>query len=507
MKLAYSYQRFSKLSQSDGDSLRRQTEAARAFCRQHGLTLMDTFKDEGISAFKGKNFNDETALSQFLKLVHTGTIQQGSVLVVESLDRISRQDIWPCFDVFKSILKAGVGVGVLSLNRIFDYDSINKNPMELILAIVEFSRAGNESQMKSERSKGAITGKVERIKNGEKFIIGGHKPTWILGCPNGKWLLDVEKVKVIKDIFHRYLAGKSCTRIANELNTEGVPSFKRRKGVWTQFVVRLLLGNRNVIGDFKMRDTTVENYYPQIINHADFLSVKQKLAFNENNRGGSKYGLVRNLFKGLMTCSDCGGRIELVNVPYKNVAGEVIHYQNYLCAGVLHKTKCSNKGRINVTKFETNFFDFIFMAKIHGLKQSKQENPKLTELKNDFAKVELKIQRVVKLLDNDDLQDMAELASSLTAWKKERETIKRNIEIEEAQSVSKDNAPKAAKSLLELKRKETLGETITDTEERTKARNLMPSLYQRITLKFGEKDTTAIFYGVDGNEDKMILKK
>ena len=49
--------------------------------------------------------------------------------------------------------------------------------------------------------------------------------------------------------------------------------------------------------------------------------------------------------------------------------------------------------------------------------------------------------------------------------------------------------------------------TIADIEERKKARNLMPSLYRKVTLKFGEKDTTAIFYGMDGYTDKMTLKK
>jgi hypothetical protein len=50
------------------------------------LTLADTFTDEGVSGFKGKNFSNESALSQFLKLVENGTVEKGSCLVVENMD-------------------------------------------------------------------------------------------------------------------------------------------------------------------------------------------------------------------------------------------------------------------------------------------------------------------------------------------------------------------------------------------------------------------------------------
>jgi DNA invertase Pin-like site-specific DNA recombinase len=100
MKKAYSYQRFSSIKQKEGDSTKRQTNAAEGFCRQHGLTLVDTFTDEGVSGFKGKNFSNESALSEFLKLVENGTVERNSCLVVENMDRLSRQSILPCMTKF-----------------------------------------------------------------------------------------------------------------------------------------------------------------------------------------------------------------------------------------------------------------------------------------------------------------------------------------------------------------------------------------------------------------------
>jgi DNA invertase Pin-like site-specific DNA recombinase len=96
MKKAYSYQRFSSIKQSAGDSIRRQTHDAQVFCKQFSLQLVSTFKDEGVSGFKGRNFSNESALGHFLKLVENGTIEKGSVLVIENMDRLSRQSILPC---------------------------------------------------------------------------------------------------------------------------------------------------------------------------------------------------------------------------------------------------------------------------------------------------------------------------------------------------------------------------------------------------------------------------
>jgi DNA invertase Pin-like site-specific DNA recombinase len=51
-----------------------------------------TFRDIGVSAYRGKNAADG-ALRAFVAPVEDGRVPQGSFLVVESLDRISRQAV------------------------------------------------------------------------------------------------------------------------------------------------------------------------------------------------------------------------------------------------------------------------------------------------------------------------------------------------------------------------------------------------------------------------------
>jgi DNA invertase Pin-like site-specific DNA recombinase len=105
---AYSYLRMSTELQLKGDSRRRQIEASRAYAEAHGLDLTEDaeLEDIGISAFKGANVR-EGALGRFLDAVKSGRIKPGSFLLVESLDRLSREQVLTAQSLFLSIIQAG----------------------------------------------------------------------------------------------------------------------------------------------------------------------------------------------------------------------------------------------------------------------------------------------------------------------------------------------------------------------------------------------------------------
>ncbi len=108
---AFSYIRFSDSKQAKGDSLRRQLEWGPEIAAKQGWNL-DTslhLKDLGVSAFKGRNATTG-ALSGFLAAIKKGKVRGGDILLVESLDRLSRDDIDPAWELFRSILKAGIEI-------------------------------------------------------------------------------------------------------------------------------------------------------------------------------------------------------------------------------------------------------------------------------------------------------------------------------------------------------------------------------------------------------------
>lgn len=90
--LAFSYVRFSSEKQRQGASLERQTEAAQRWADENGYVLDKSLNlnDEAVSAFRGDN-TTVGKLATFKALTEQRLIPQGSVLIVENLDRISRQ--------------------------------------------------------------------------------------------------------------------------------------------------------------------------------------------------------------------------------------------------------------------------------------------------------------------------------------------------------------------------------------------------------------------------------
>ncbi len=107
--MIYSYTRFSSEKQRHGDSVRRQLEAVEAWCKNEGggLTLDTSLRDEGVPGYMGRNAK-VGALARFMKAIEEGLIAPGSVLVVENLDRLSRNEPLEGLDLLKTIIKAGV---------------------------------------------------------------------------------------------------------------------------------------------------------------------------------------------------------------------------------------------------------------------------------------------------------------------------------------------------------------------------------------------------------------
>src|SRR4051812_22462737 len=124
---AISYIRFSTQKQEHGFSLVRQLEGTKSFCRRHNLFLDEslTVKDLGQSAFKGKNA-DSGNLGVFLNAVREKKIARGTVLVVEALDRLTRNNIVEASHLLTDILRQGIDVGMVTEDKVYSYDYINK---------------------------------------------------------------------------------------------------------------------------------------------------------------------------------------------------------------------------------------------------------------------------------------------------------------------------------------------------------------------------------------------
>jgi DNA invertase Pin-like site-specific DNA recombinase len=152
---AYSYKRFSTPAQAQGDSLRRQTAMAQAWADREGVPL-DTelnLTDEGVSAYTGAN-RAVGALGAFLQAVREGVVPKGSWLLVENLDRLSREPAVDASFMMQSIIREGVTVVDLSDNgRQYNLETLRSPDglMHLMAMLLHFARGNQESAEKGRR--------------------------------------------------------------------------------------------------------------------------------------------------------------------------------------------------------------------------------------------------------------------------------------------------------------------------------------------------------------------
>ena len=126
MRSGYSYIRFSTPEQARGDSHRRQLELSQRYAQEHGIELDTSLQlnDFGISAFRGHNAISGR-LGSFLEAVETGKVKPGSVLLVESLDRLSRSEVMTSLNLFTQLLGQGISIVTLADSREYTRESIN----------------------------------------------------------------------------------------------------------------------------------------------------------------------------------------------------------------------------------------------------------------------------------------------------------------------------------------------------------------------------------------------
>jgi DNA invertase Pin-like site-specific DNA recombinase len=231
--------RFSTVEQRQGDSLRRQTEAVAEWCERNGVTLDagTTLHDLGKSAFTGKHRQnaDRNALAGFLKLVEAGKVPRGSYLILESLDRLTREHIQPALLLVLNLLQAGVRIVQLKpAEMVFDDKS---DTLPVMMMLVELSRGHSESAMKSSRIGDAWGTKRNRARAGQPMpprrkdgriteAVTGMLPEWIQDR-GGKLQLIPERAATVKHIYGLAAKGYGVAAIVGRLLRDNVPPFGR----------------------------------------------------------------------------------------------------------------------------------------------------------------------------------------------------------------------------------------------------------------------------------------
>jgi DNA invertase Pin-like site-specific DNA recombinase len=392
MNQAYSYIRWSSNPQSLGDSERRQLEKSRAYAKEHNLELIEEMTDSGISAFRGKNVA-EGKLASFLAAVRDKKIKKGSYLLVEDLDRLSRQDPLTAFGIYADIVKAGIILVTLKDGRQHGDGKGNCDIASLITSLVSMSLAWEENTKKAGRIGEAWSNKRN---HGNTTPLTARCPLWLnlpRVDPSNKHAprhFTVNKVRaaVVKRIFQDSASGIGIHIIMNQLNASKTPTFSSTGG-WGKSSIGKILHNRAVLGEYQPcrrignkripEGEPIQNYYPAIISPDLFYRAEQSL--NQRLLHGKPIGgrnsSFNNLFGGILRCSYCGSSI---------------HYQDkgkghkYLvCYSASAGKGCTVKTGWDYSHFEKSFVQFVYDIDLNSIGSTDVESMAILEIENEIV--------------------------------------------------------------------------------------------------------------------------
>ncbi|AXI53919.1 hypothetical protein C1J05_04900 [Sulfitobacter sp. JL08] len=311
---AYSYVRFSSEGQKEGTSVERQIKKAQEWCQREGYNLStETFEDLGVSAFKGANV-DLGALGAFLQAVETGAVESGSILIVENLDRLSRQHFEEGYLLIKRITQAGINVVTLSDNKMYHAGS----PLalvDMITMIVGFERANQESKYKSERVGAAWKSNAKKVAEGKRKRTT-KVPAWINfkgdTLETGSFTIIKDKAAVAKELFERYATGEPTNAIATDLRNRGIPTLSGR-GKWTGPLIYLLVREVTPYGTLQIGKgtkkerviiDTVKDYYPRIVDEETERRVRHRIQTGAATVKVKQQGQCRGRLVGVLRSSE-----------------------------------------------------------------------------------------------------------------------------------------------------------------------------------------------------------
>ena len=466
MATCYSYMRYSSLAQSSGDSVRRQTNYRNAWLGRHPQhSLDDTLVDSGISGFRGRNAS-QGALADFLKAIEAGKIGKGSILLIESIDRLGRQTIDDMMQLVRKILLADVAIITLAPERELYKKDLN-DLVKIIELLLIASRAREESERKSDRS--ISNWDKKRHDAIEKNIpIGGYRPSW-LDWLDGKFVPNASKVLVVKRIFGMVVEGKGIAAITRLLNKEKIPviGYRKNSKTWGVATVARILKNRAVLGEYSphlargaKRTPTgdiLPNYYPRIISDELFHKVGGIMAQRDNG-GTYVSSKVNNLFAGLLYAPNGSSWFFNTKQP---------KYTRLECKS--DKDGLSSYGSIRYPLFEEVILSFV---KNWGIEKPERTNPLADKITATQAELETTSSRLVKLQTIIEQSDAPETyQKAVVSQEKRRKELKAELDhLQQEAVIQRDNALEQTQTLL------------TTSTDRQLIRQALANTIERITI-------------------------
>ena len=347
MPIAFSYLRVSDPGQLDGSGLDRQADHFLGFCHRHGLTPNpDPLIDRGLSAYHGRH-RSRGALGAFIHAAEQGQVAPSAVLVVEDLDRFSREAASHSEQLLHRLWDLGLALGIVRDDVVVDRARYDADIGVRLQLLVRRDAAHDYSRKLSQRVKAASDRIVARSLKGE-VVLPHCRPQWLDFDEQTQTFTLNSRWHTYRRIVDLCLAGFGQSRSAAILNEEGHRN--AHGGLWAAGAVGQALRDRRLIGERVWSELqlqpngrrkrvpvkVVAGYFPSAITTEEFERCQQLMAARNgyHSRRAHYTDLRRNLFQGVLRCP-CG---ELYSLMTQKKTSGACH--SYLVCKAKAKGSC-----------------------------------------------------------------------------------------------------------------------------------------------------------------------
>ncbi|MEZ8312801.1 recombinase family protein [Vibrio splendidus] len=434
----YLYIRFSRKTQEDGDSERRQYEYAQKVAEKYNLTINHDLRDRGYSAFKGKH-RKTGKLGRFIQDVDSGIVAKGSILIVENLDRLSRETPFYAQKLFSDLIYKGITVITSSDGCVYNELEFNKRSEAFYRVYGVMQRAFEESERKQRNSVGSIKGKISRVQKGEHTSNFTGLPFWVTNSQS-EYVLN-SFAEPVKLIVNWSLQGIGATEITRRLAEKSIKS-PRGNDRWGITTISNILKNHSLFGKatMELRHTLdgvpvremyeFESIYPPIISEEDFnlLNARKKKAKGSRAAYMGKSYLLSAYGKGVAVCAKCGSCLHSQNQKqYSRVDGRVLQSVLRLHCGKHRETKgcCSS---IKAKDLEHALLDSINREIDKSFLDHKPNEVTLEKLRVQIAEIKIKNDILVDTLtDSSDRDTILKIQNKLKENGKMKQALESDL--------------------------------------------------------------------------------
>ena len=502
------YARFSTDKQRES-SIEDQAEICRRLATSQGISVIAVYGDDGISGSTPVQQRPGGA-----KLMADALAGRFDVLIVESLDRLSRDQVEQ-----ERTIRRLEHRGIRIFGAVDGYDSRmgGRKILRGVRGLI------NEMYLDDLRHK---THRGQAGQVGRGYVAGGKSFGYdIVKTEAGStYVVNAAQAGWVRYIFSQYAAGWSVQRIASELNRMGIAS--PRGGTWAVSAIygcakkgSGVLNNELYVGRYiwnrsqwvKDPDTGKRQRTdrPQaewsvmdvpelrIVDQEVWSVVQARLTGNRLRNGGGRGSPSRTLFGGMLQCPYCGGAMVAINSRLygcnnRKDRGEVI------CKGLNISRKHTDRRLLSVIRDE--LMSPSAMQELEAQVQQVLEGGKLAEASGAAAgrtrirELSEEISRLVDAIANIGMSDA--LRTRLLEAEAEQKRIQAQLDqVAETQSVSAKEIKSRIKSIL-LDLQSTLDQ---DTQ---RARKIIADLFGDIRIS---KEENGIYAEYDKATDKLLL--